>query len=77
MIQNVIQKLAAMFLFFLHIERIWDAPNPKTKTGRKSARQAESRGLLMDAFACYRRGLQHLIRVLPVLDSGEPRGDMW
>lgn len=36
----------------------------------KSARQAESRGLLIEALACYRRGLQHLIRVLPVLERG-------
>ena len=44
---------------------------------RKSARQAESRGLLIDAFACYRRGLQHLIRVLPVLDSRATMEPPW
>jgi len=36
----------------------------------KAARQAESRGRLVEAFESYRRGLQHLIRVLPVLDAG-------
>ncbi|CAK8999988.1 unnamed protein product [Durusdinium trenchii] len=35
----------------------------------KSARQAESRGRLNEAFPAYRRGLQHLIRVLPFLDA--------
>eukprot|EP00490_Sorites_sp_Unknown_P009295 CAMPEP_0114641298 /NCGR_PEP_ID=MMETSP0191-20121206/2178_1 /TAXON_ID=126664 /ORGANISM="Sorites sp." /LENGTH=244 /DNA_ID=CAMNT_0001853321 /DNA_START=14 /DNA_END=744 /DNA_ORIENTATION=+ len=36
----------------------------------KAARQAESRGRLAEALPSYQRGLQHLIRVLPVLEKG-------
>ena len=38
----------------------------------KSARQAESRGRLVDAFHAYSRGIQHIIRVLPSLEKDSP-----
>lgn len=44
---------------------------------RKAARSAESRGRLEESFSFYRRGLQHLIRVLPVLDSGQLEIDLF
>ncbi|OLQ12099.1 putative TrmH family tRNA/rRNA methyltransferase YacO [Symbiodinium microadriaticum] len=38
----------------------------------KSARQAESRGRLVDAFHAYSKGIQHIIRVLPSLEKDSP-----
>ena len=38
----------------------------------KSARQAESRGRLVDAFKAYGKGIQHIIRVLPSLEQNSP-----
>ena len=38
----------------------------------RSARQAESRGRLVDAFNAYSKGIQHIIRVLPSLEQNNP-----
>jgi len=39
----------------------------------RSARHAESRGRLGEAFEAYCRGLQHLIKALPIFEQGDAK----